>query len=44
MFKKLIISSMLITLPLFAVKSVGIVTKVTDDNIMHIMIGKIWKR
>lgn len=39
MFKKLIISSMLVTLPLFAIESIGIVAKVTDGETLHVMIG-----
>ncbi|WP_263833729.1 thermonuclease family protein [Sulfurospirillum oryzae] len=40
MFKKLIIASMLVSLPLVATESIGIVTKVTDGDTLHVMIGK----
>ncbi|WP_263832600.1 thermonuclease family protein [Sulfurospirillum oryzae] len=40
MFRKLVIASMLSTLPLFAAESTGIVTKVTDGEVFHIMIDK----
>ncbi|MBP1680052.1 MAG: Endonuclease YhcR [Proteobacteria bacterium] len=40
MIKKLIVTSMLITLPLLAIESVGIVTKVTDGDTLHIIIEK----
>lgn len=40
MLKKLIIISMLVTFPLFAVEYIGIVTKVTDGDTLHVMINK----
>ena len=39
MLIKLILASMLVTLPLFAVESIGIVTKVTDGDTLHVMIS-----
>lgn len=39
MFKKLIIASMLLTLPLFAVDSIGIVTNVTDGDTIHVQMN-----
>lgn len=39
MLKKLIIISMLLSLPLFAIESIGTITKVTDGDTLHVMIG-----
>lgn len=40
MFKKLIVVSIFITLPLLAAEYIGIVTKVTDGDTLHVMIDK----
>lgn len=40
MFKKLIMASMLIALPLLAVESTGVVTKVSDGSTLHMIIGQ----
>lgn len=40
MLKKLITIFMLITLPIFAAEYIGVVTKVTDGDTLHVMIDK----